>query len=192
MEMRATFFPSILFFFPSPFLDCSPSKGSIPQFSSLLSFLFYTSFFPSFFILSLSSNFFSYSYPIPFLPPHSFSSSRFSFLFPSCFFPFLVIFSLLSPFILFSWIPPPFTLLFLSYFPSRPTIISFFSTSLPRGAINKIKKLKAEQCNNNKRLVVSIYYKHYFSHLLAHLPRHPLSLQKILGRTQKCTRIHNI
>ena len=126
IPVRAHFPPITLFFFPS----LSP---------------FYTSFFP---LLVLSSNFFlpfppaflsfsfSYSFPIHFLPPHSFSSFFSS---PFCCLPLFYSpdFFLLSP-----------SSLFLIFFPSCPSFFSY--SSLPRGC-HKTKKIKAEQIINKFR-----------------------------------------
>ena len=116
-------------FFPSFFLSffCPPLIFFLP-FSPLPSFLFS----------------FSYSFPIPFLPPHSFSSSLvFSSLF-CCFFP---------PFILFYFpgfflISPSslFLVVFVLFFPSRPFLFSVISPLCQGGCY----KIKAEQSNNKK------------------------------------------
>ena len=155
----------------SPLLSYHSFFFSSLLFSPLLHFFIS----PPFFILFLSSNFFlpfSSAFLPFFLSPNSFSS----------FFPFLLV--------LFSLFPP----LFYSpgfFFPSPSYIFSFISFSLLNhfhlfhlfakgAAINKIKKIKAEQC---KRLVSSTINIISSSSLPYRLHRPPQSLTKILGRT---------
>ena len=84
---------------------------------------------------------FSYSFPIPFLPPHSVSSSMLSFLIPVVFFPFyLVFFPLFPPFILFSrflpfFFPPPISfLLFFSFSPLIHFVLFYLFHLFAKGA----------------------------------------------------------
>ena len=160
----------LLFFFPS-----SLSLSAISPFFVLL--------FLRLLCLS-SSNFF-----LPFFPTFSFFLFLYPFLFFllilifffSFFLPLSAVFLSLSPdlFLLFSE-PLSFSLfLFMFFFLAQ---ISFLVSPLCQGGCYQIKKTKAEQSNQKKRLVVSTYFKH-FSHLLALMPATPphYSLKKSWG-----------
>ena len=140
---QSTLFPITLFFLPFIYSLFCTSFFFFLLVSSFFGPLIYFSSFPlpSFLFA------FSYSFPIPFLPPHSVSSSMLSFLIPVVFFPFhLVFFPLFPTFILFSWFlpfffsPPISFLLFFSFSPLIHFVLFYLFHLFAKGAAVNVLK----------------------------------------------------